>query len=237
MARAAAQLPAGKRFDAVIVDEAQDFAESWWAPLLGCLAEEDSGLFVYADERQRIFPRFGRPPIALVPLVLDHNLRNTRQIGDAFAPLAPRMELRGGQGPEVSFVACSPEQTIEADDEQVEALVDEGWQAGDIALLTTGRRHPVQRERQESVGYQDHWEEFWSGEDIFYSHVLGFKGLERRAVVLCVNVEAGWERTAEKLYVGMSRATDRLVVVGDPEVVRQIGGDDVARRRGIPGGR
>ncbi len=100
-----------------------------------------------------------------------------------------------------------------------------------------GRRHPVQRERQESVGYQDHWEEFWSGEDIFYSHVLGFKGLERRAVVLCVNVEAGWERTAEKLYVGMSRATDRLVVVGDPEVVRQIGGDDVARRRGIPGGR
>jgi ATP-dependent exoDNAse (exonuclease V) alpha subunit len=35
------------------------------------------------------------------------------------------------------------------------------------------------------------------------------------------------------LYVGMSRATDQLVVVGDPEVVREVAGADVARRLGI----
>jgi len=32
----------------------------------------------------------------------------------------------------------------------------------------------------------------------------------------------------------MSRATDLLVVVGDPEVIRRVGGDQVARRLGIP---
>lgn len=47
-----------------------------------------------------MFARFGRPPVQLVPLVLNHNLRNTRQIASTFVPLAPTgMELRGGDGP------------------------------------------------------------------------------------------------------------------------------------------
>jgi hypothetical protein len=33
----------------------------------------------------------------------------------------------------------------------------------------------------------------------------------------------------------MSRATDVLVVVGDPDVVRRIGGDDVAKRLRLVG--
>ena len=68
-----------QKYDAVIVDEAQDFADSWWRPVLKALRdEEQGGLYVYSDENQRIFARFGRPPVHLVPLVLDHNLRNTR---------------------------------------------------------------------------------------------------------------------------------------------------------------
>lgn len=90
MAQLSTQLPEDQKFDAIIVDEAQDFAESWWTPLLRSLRDEESGgLFVYSDENQRIFARFGRPPVPLVPLVLDQNLRNTRQIHDAFGPLAP----------------------------------------------------------------------------------------------------------------------------------------------------
>jgi hypothetical protein len=64
-------------------------------------------------------------------------------------------------------------------------------------------------------------------------HVLGCKGLERRAVVLCVNERKVRERSRERLYVGMSRATDELVVVGDPEVIREMGGDAVAKQLGI----
>lgn len=41
------------------------------------------------------------------------------------------------------------------------------------------------------------------------------------------------DRASELRYVGMSRATDALVVVGDPDVVRRIGGDEVAKRLGV----
>ena len=68
---------------------------------------------------------------------------------------------------------------------------------------------------------------------MFYGHVLGSKGLERSCVVLCVNEAGERDRARERLYVGMSRATDVLVVVGDPAVVRRVGGDQVAARLGL----
>ena len=239
MAARAADLPPQERFDAVIVDEAQDFADDWWTPLVTALRDETAGgIYAYSDERQRVFARFGRPPLALVPLVLDHNLRNTRQIAQAFLPLAPTsMQLRGGDGPEVEFVAAAPAAAIDAADEQVDRLLEEGWEPRDVALLTMGARHPVQKERQESLGFSGYWDEFWSNDDVFYGHVLGFKGMERRVVVLCVNEDGTRDRSRERFYVGLSRATDRLVVVGDPEVVLQIGGPEVGRHLAVPGAR
>lgn len=227
----AAELPDGQRFDAVLVDEAQDFAASWWLPLLAALRDEETGgLYLYSDENQRLFNRFGRPPVSLVPLVLDDNLRNTRQIAEAFDPLAPaHMRARGGDGVEARLVACSPGEEVETADDQLDALIDAGWQPRDVALLTTGSRHPVQLERSEQ-SQEHYWAGYWDEDDAFYGHVLGCKGLERRAVVLCVNSAADVQRGRERLYVGMSRATDELVVVADPDVLRELGGDEVMRR-------
>ncbi|WP_141784589.1 nuclease-related domain-containing DEAD/DEAH box helicase [Ornithinicoccus hortensis] len=239
MAELAQGLSDREKFDAIVVDEAQDFAQSWWTPLLAALRDPDEGgLYVYSDENQRIFPRFGRPPIELVPLVLDHNLRNTTQIGQAFAPLTPmRMRLLGGDGPEVTFVPCAAEDALDTADDQVDLLLEEGWEPGHVALLTTGSRHPMQVDQTERRGYDGYWETFWDAEEVFYGTVLGCKGLERRAVVLCVNQEDVRDRSRERLYVGLSRATDRLVVVGDPGVVREMGGDEVARNLGVPTGK
>jgi len=235
MARLAAQLPDAQRYDSIIVDEAQDFADSWWQPVLNALRDEQtSGLYVYSDENQRLFARYGEPPVPLVPLVLDHNLRNTRQILDAFAPLAPsRMRPRGSDGPDVRFVPAAIDDALEAADDAVERLLDEGWPQQHVCLLTTGKRHPVQVERAAGDDQEAYWRTFWETDDVFYGHVLGCKGLERRVVVLCVNDDGARERARERLYVGMSRATDVLVVVGDPEVIRAVGGPEVARRLGI----
>ena len=230
MAERAAELPPGERFDSFVVDEAQDFAESWWQPLVGALTDEtEGGLFLYSDENQRIFQRFGRPPVPLVPLVLDHNLRNTKQIAEVFRPLAPlRMRLEGGDGPAVVFVQSPSTAALDVADDQVDVLLDEGWDPGHVALLTTGRRHPVQIERQDELGQRGYWDTFWDNEDVFYGHVLGAKGMERRAVVLCINESGHTDRFRERLYVGLSRATDRLVVVGDLEVIARAG-EQVAR--------
>ena len=195
--------------------------------------EEQGGLYVYSDENQRIFARFGRPPVALVPLVLDHNLRNTQQIRDSFGPLAPsRMYSRGGHGPAVRFVPASQEDAVEAADDAVDALLESGWEPRNVALLTTGHRHPVQVERTDFHDQEGYWRTYWD-DDVFYGHVLGCKGLERRAVVLCVNQREVTDRSRERLYVGMSRATDVLIVVGDPAVVRDMGGEQVAARLGL----
>ncbi|MGE2736049.1 NERD domain-containing protein [Mycolicibacterium vaccae] len=230
----AAQLDPGHRFDAIVVDEAQDFADAWWEPLLAALKDEEtSGLYVFTDEGQRVFNRYGSPPVPLVPLVLDHNLRNTRQIANAFQPLVDHpMRFLGGEGPAVKYVACSAAEAMEAGDEEVEALLEQGWRPEDVALLTTGSRHPEQRERQ-VAGHAAYWDSFWDAEQVFYGHVLGFKGLERRAVVLVVNEASAFDRSRERLYVGLSRARDQLVVCGDPDFIRQVGGPDLARRLNI----
>ena len=67
----------------------------------------------------------------------------------------------------------------------------------------------MQTERQASLGQQGYWDLFWDADDIFYGHVLGFKGMERRALVLCANEDGTRDQAAERLYVGLSRATDR----------------------------
>jgi hypothetical protein len=121
-----------------------------------------------------------------------------------------------------------------ADDEVARLLEEEGWRTENVMLLTTGHRHPVQLERTgPGDDQQAYWRTFWEDDDVFYGHVLGCKGLERRVVVLCVNETTVRERARERLYVGMSRATDVLVVVGEPEVVREMGGDAVAHHPGI----
>ena len=235
MAELARELPEERRFDALVIDEAQDFADGWWTPMVRCLRDEArGGLFAYSDENQRVFARFGRPPFPLVPLVLDANLRNTKQIAEVFVPLAPmRMYARGGDGPAVRFVACEPGEALDMADDQVDPLLEEGWRPEDVMVLTTGTRHPEQSALQEGLGQDGYWATFWDNDLVFYGHVLGCKGLERRVVVLAVNDTAVRERSRERLYVGLSRATDLLVVVGPPELVREMGGPEVAKRLGI----
>ncbi|MGZ4590757.1 MAG: NERD domain-containing protein [Actinomycetes bacterium] len=232
MGQVAAHLSDADRFDAFVVDEAQDFSDSWWPALVAGLRDRaEGGLFAFADEGQRVFARHGRPPVALVPVPLDENLRNTKQIAQTFGSLAPwQMRYRGGDGDPVRFVPCSSADALTTADDVVVELLEQGWAPEHIALLTTGHRHPVQIERQ-AHGHDAYWQSYWDGDDAFYGHVLGFKGLERPAVVLAVNgFGTGQERAREKLYVGLSRARDLLVVCGDPDVIRAVGGEGVSRR-------
>ena len=231
MVRLGEDQPVGKLFDAVVVDEAQDFANLWWPAALAALKDDVAGgLYVFSDEGQRVFSRFGGPPAGLVPLVLDQNLRNTRQIGGSFSTLAPiRMRLGDVDGPDIKFVECPADQALDLAEDEVDPLLDAGWRPEDVALLTTGSRSAEQRARQ-AAGPESYWASFWDQEQVFYGHVLGFKGLERPAVILALNEREPGERSRERLYVGLSRARDQLVVVGDPDFVETVGGSAVLRR-------
>jgi superfamily I DNA/RNA helicase len=221
-------LARAEKFDAVVVDEGQDFAANWWPVVTASLRDEESGgIYVFSDAGQRLFARGARPPFALTPLTLTENLRNTKQVAASFNPLAPRkMRFRGGDGPEVRLIACRADEALDIADDAIDELLDSGWRTSDVALLTTGSRHPEQAARQ-AVGQGAYWESFWDDEQVFYGHVLGFKGLERPAIVLAVNESVPNDRARERLYVGLSRARDELVVCGDPDYLRAVAGDAV----------
>ncbi|MCA1712152.1 MAG: NERD domain-containing protein [Actinobacteria bacterium] len=227
----ARQQPPKELFDAVVVDEAQDFGELWWPSLVACLRDpEHGGLFVFLDEAQRVFARTSQPPIGNEPYVLTSNIRNTKRIAQVFGSLTTdQAKYRGLEGPPVRFVQCSADDAVEHADAAVDALLDE-WEGGQIALLTTYHRHPVHAQAVEHRGQQGYWDDFFSEDDVFYGHVLGFKGLERQVVVLAVDGFRDPSRAKEMLYVGLSRARTQLVVVGDLEQLRKVGGDGVGNR-------
>src|SRR3712207_1153355 len=100
MVSLAAALPESERFDAIVIDEGQDFAGSWWKAVVAALRHPDNGsLYVFSDEGQRVFARQGRPTVDLMPIPLHENLRNTKQIAGTFSSLAPeQMQIRGQSG-------------------------------------------------------------------------------------------------------------------------------------------
>ncbi len=159
------------------------------------------------------------------------NIRNTKRIAQLFSSLSgEQLRPRGHDGPLVRLVECDPDEVVSCADDAVEALLDEGWEPGSVALLTTHHRHPEQRQAVDVGGYAAYWDAFFAEEDVFYGHVLGFKGLERSVVVLAVNGFKDLDRAKEMLSVGLSRARTLLVVVGQRELLSRIGGAGVQSR-------
>ena len=230
MVEAARGLPDGQRYTAFVVDEAQDFADSWWPALLASARSADFKLAIFRDDEQAVFSdRRGRPAVDLVPFRLSDNMRNARAIVDTFRPLvisAPRS--RGGDGYGVAFIECEPGEEISCGDDQVERLLEAGWLPEHVVLLTTQHRHPVQKEYEEDK--DAYWALLGEKDDIFYSTVAGFKGLERPAVVLVVDGFHEGVQPSSVMYTGMSRATDLLVVVGARDVVASALGEASMRR-------
>lgn len=236
MHEAATALPDPQRFTAFVVDEAQDFADAWWPALLASAASPEFRLAVLRDDEQEVFAgRRGRPDLSLVPFTLTENLRNPVQVVDSFRPLI-RAEVvaRGGSGPPVEFRAGTAADVFAEADAVVEELLDRrGWLPEHVALLTTRHRHPVHVEW--AGRKEEYWESFWEN-DVFYSTVAGFKGLERPVVVLAVDGFHEGVDPRSVMYAGMSRARDLLVVVADPDLLGAAVGDKVMRRlqRGRP---
>ena len=227
----AATMDSGQRFDAFVVDEAQDFADSWWPALLASArSADDVHLAVFRDEEQAVFrDRAGMPDLSLVPFTLDRNLRNAKEIVDIFRPLiSANPRARAGEGLGVEFMPCRPEDVIHtADDAFLELIEQRGWLPEHIALLTTAHRHDLQREKDHDK--EAYWSSLWDN-DVFHGTVAGFKGLERPAIVLAVDGFHEGVIPAQVMYAGMSRARDLLIVVGDPTEIEQAVGSAVMNR-------
>ena len=221
---AAEKLREEMKFDAFVVDEAQDFMASWWKALDLSLLEPGKGkMALFGDDQQKIFGMRKGPEGTFARIRLDDNIRNSRQIGELASGFTSRgITVRGPNSFTIEYIECEENQVIESADDAVERLTDkEIWQPGEIALLTTKERHPVHAAFT-TKQREAYWQEFWSGESVFYGTVGGFKGLERPVVVLAINGFHNSEDFEDFLYVGLTRARDKLIVVGSNQVCNTI---------------
>jgi hypothetical protein len=102
----ALQLLPEPRYDAIIVDEAQDIDAEWWLPLLDLLADSQRGIVhVFGDANQDLY--HAREPDELgvlmpdrpAPFYLTENRRSTRAIHDFAARFAPPLPVTDGGPP------------------------------------------------------------------------------------------------------------------------------------------
>jgi ATP:corrinoid adenosyltransferase len=216
-ANLAQEAPIQEKFDAVIVDEAQDFDDSWWVTAEALLIDPAlGGIYTFGDSGQGIFGRDGTKNLGFVPLRLKTNLRNSKPISDAANSFTETpAESLGLPGPKIGFIEMPPGTTkkdlIYAADDMVEKLRNE-FGPQHIALLTTKSRHPMHKDqiKRDSDAY---WRTIWDKQEIFYGTVSGFKGLERNCVILAINGFHDGVDPKELLYVGMTRARDYLVII------------------------
>jgi len=219
-----AALEDSQKFDAWVVDEAQDFLPSWWETLKLSLLDPLNGkIALFGDDQQLVFGHRPAPEGFFAALRLTENLRNSQQIANAVSKFVDKpTTARGPHAFEIEYVEVKDKNTFEIADDVVANLTDkEYWHPGEIALLTTKNRHP-EHERQADHDRTGHWDSLWTNEDVFYCTVGGFKGLERPVVVLAID---GFHPDADEddvLYVGMSRARDKLVIVADEETISRL---------------
>jgi hypothetical protein len=209
------------RFDAVIVDEGQDFREEWWLTLLEALADrEQDFLYVFYDDNQLLYTDAVSIPIEGEPYLLSENIRNTRQIHRAFLPYYRGIELpacRGPDGAQVEQIAGAERMPVQALRGVLKRLIcEERVSPDDIVVLSPVQRGSCLREglRLDSWTLTRQRAQLLPGQ-IRVSTIHSFKGLESPVVILAELDKARPERAAQLAYIALSRARSHLIVFGD----------------------
>jgi hypothetical protein len=217
-------------WDAIIVDEAQDFYHEWWPILKTGLATGDGGtgdngeggrLAVFHDPRQSIFDHGSPVPTdGMVPFPLRINHRNTKAICDVVAQLGrvdllPHQRCPEGEAPSV-YQQPSPAKTQRKIGELLDRLIEtDRFKHEEVAILTPHSPRNSSLEAAEQLGRQPivHRADQWmAGEGVLHCSISAFKGMEAD-IVLLVDVDPQDERcTADHRYVAASRAKLRLHV-------------------------
>jgi hypothetical protein len=224
LAEAAVRL--GPRYDAIVVDEAQDFREWWWPALLALHRDPDDGiLYVFADQQQSLYG--GELPIDAADRVgpLAHNIRNTKQIAEfvsVFYDGDDRPVSRGPLGRPVEVLGYRDDADLAHVLEVVllNLLDEEGLDEGDVAIITPSgpkRSRVLSKHQVGRFRLSDRVEEG----TVLATSVNAFRGLERPVVILA-EVDKADERLKRYLYVGASRARNHLIVLATEDVAREI---------------
>lgn len=216
------------RFDAIVVDEGQDFRDLWWLALDALLQPgQHCRLHIFYDCNQRVYARGGRPPedVAIVPIRLTRNLRNTRQIHTTAMQhyLGHEILHNNVEGMEVQTVPAKTiaEALIWLQEKIKELVGPERIPPCDIAVLSASPSLTGRIQASGKLGGVLICNASSPDEDaVTVDTVRRFKGLERSVIILLATPEL--MANLELAYVAISRARTCLYICGPTEALQTI---------------
>jgi hypothetical protein len=219
-------IPADKisKFDAVIVDEGQDFKPEWFEFLEQLLSNPKQGfLTVFLDEHQDIFHHWKHFPSSLQPAkkMLTKNCRNTRRIVDYLNEIYPTemtcFERSPVGAPIVErHVKNGTEQQTQLVRDIKDLLTAQGVTPGQIViLLDSSKAESFLANTYKIAGFElesTYTDYNPKAKKIFYSTINIFKGLEADVVFVILDRQLADDDLAKALYVRASRAKHLLYI-------------------------
>jgi len=212
-----------RRYDAIIVDEGQDFRDGWWPALQSLLADPEGILYIFYDDSQRIYTNEHKLPISDPPFLLTTNCRNTQSIHQKvlhFYRGAEREQLtvQGPPGREAETLRYfTYEQPGELLAELLRRLVEEEQiPAHEIAVLTPLGAKDSYLWRKPPAGpvrLSDEWPP--PPGSAYRSTIQSFKGMERSVVILTEmeRISGPPSRKAAMFYTAYSRACHHIILL------------------------
>jgi hypothetical protein len=223
--------------DELVIDEGQDFQPAWKDALLRWL-RPGGRLWWLEDPMQRLYDR---PPVELagfVTLRAETNYRSPRDVlGYVNRLLAPERPIEAAgpiAGGDVEFLTYTDaESLVAASKRAVTKALQAGYRIADTVLVTFSGRERSLLRSFDQIGphrlksWQGRYDLFgrpeFSDGDLLIETVYRFKGQSAPCVILTeVDFEILDDTTRRKLFVGMTRASMKLVVVLTERAARSL---------------
>jgi hypothetical protein len=217
-------------YDAIIVDEGQDFRDEYWLAIdmLFDSQNEDSRLYIFQDGNQAIYSSSSDLPINELPLYLSNNCRNTRPIHNAAYKYYEGEEIDAPEieGEPIQFIIGDTldKQASYIDKKISNLIIEEKVSPEDIVLIVSNDYNIA-----ESLLKNTKNSKLWAFKDFEpKKHVLvetakRFKGLESKIIFFWITDPYSIDE--KLLYVSISRARLRLWIIGNEAIASKIGGN------------
>jgi superfamily I DNA/RNA helicase len=219
----------GPPFDALVVDEAQDFSPGWW-DALDYLCDRTNPTWAFLDKAQSLRREPVDPPVeGAFRVALDINCRNTRRIvacaNTATSIDSEPFELAPlGRPPKVIVPQSRAAISGLIQQELRSLLSDQRLAPNQIAILgpASKSKGPLAAVTAiNGVALIDDATDWRKGNGILVTTARSFKGLEADVVILCDFSGIGNLFTVSDLYVALTRARSHLVIVAHSRAAKE----------------
>jgi hypothetical protein len=210
------------KYDAVVVDEGQDFNDLWWTSLDGIFRdpENKSSYYVFYDPYQNIREKELTLPEGLPHFVLGENCRNTICIAEHCAKLIDKepsvMESAPvGEDPSLEE-AANIDEAFRMGVEQVRQWclsAGGGLKPSQVVMFAPSQLESKWPEKIKTLEFTKNYEKWREGKGVLVTTWGRFKGLEADAIVIIESPQHQKNLTPANRYVARSRAKHLLALI------------------------